>query len=433
MQFRMSEVSAVSQGVSMQQVPFIDAARARRIAREFGTPVYVYDRTTLERAAAEVKAFPAAFGLTARFAIKALPSAAILRILHAQGLKFDASSGFEAERALLAGIPPHDVQVTAQELPKNLRELLSRGVEFAACSIHQLRSYGALFPNTKVTVRINPGKGSGHNNRTNVGGPGASFGIWHGLLDEVLAAAREFGVRITGMHTHIGSGGDPEIWKHCARLSLGIAAKLPDVSTLSLGGGFKVARVPGEANANLQEIGNALLPDFKQFAEKHGRKLHVEVEPGTYLAANSGALVASVADVVSTKPDGYDFIKLDTGMSEILRPSMYGAQHPMAIVPLKDEARAPRDYVVVGHCCESGDILTPAPGEPEELRPRTLVEAKVGDLFIIGGAGAYCASMSAKNYNSFPEAPEVLIENDGTIRQIRRRQTLESIVERETA
>jgi diaminopimelate decarboxylase len=417
----------------MQQVPFVEASRARRIAREFGTPVYVYDRATLERAAAEVKAFPSAFGLTARFAIKALPAAAILRIFHDQGLKFDASSGFEAERALLAGLPPRDVQITAQELPKNLRELIESGVEFVACSLHQLRTYGALFPNTDITVRINPGRGSGHNNRTNVGGPGASFGIWHGLLNEVLAAAREHGLRITGMHTHIGSGGDPEVWKHCARLSLEIAAKLPDVTTLSLGGGFKVARVPGEVSANLQEIGNALLEDFRRFAEKHGRKLHIEVEPGTYLTANAGALVASVADVVSTKPEGYDFIKLDTGMSEILRPSMYGAQHAMALVPQDGGVRAPRDYVVVGHCCESGDILTPAPGEPEELKPRRLIEAKVGDLFVIGGAGAYCSSMSAKNYNSFPEAPEVLIENDGSLRLIRRRQTLESVVERETA
>jgi len=417
----------------MQPVPFIDADRAKAIAREFGTPVYVYDQVALERAAADVKAFPSAYGLTARFAMKALPARAVLQLMHKQGLKLDASSGYEAERALIAGIPAGDVQITAQELPKNLKELVDRGVEFTACSLHQLKTYCELFPGSDVTVRINPGKGSGHNNRTNVGGPGASFGIWHGLLDQVLAIAREHDVKITGMHTHIGSGGDPEVWKHCARLSLEIAAKLPDVTTLSLGGGFKVARVPGEKTADLQEIGNALLPDIEKFAADHGRKLHIEVEPGTYLTANAGALIASVADVVTTKPEGYDFIKLDAGMSEILRPSMYGAQHPMVLVPLDDAPRATRAYVVVGHCCESGDILTPAPGEPEALQPRELVEAKVGDLFVIGGAGAYCSSMPAKNYNSFPEAPEVLIQSDGTRRLIRKRQTLESIVERELA
>lgn len=417
----------------MESVQFLDAARARTVAAEFGTPVYVYDRASLEKSAREVRAFPNAFGLTARFAVKALPSAAVLRIFHEAGLKFDASSGFEAERALLAGIPPKDVQITAQELPKNLKELVEKGVEYTACSLHQLRAYGKLFPDTNITVRINPGKGSGHSNRTNVGGPAASFGIWHELLDDVLAVAREHRVRITGMHTHIGSGGDPEVWQHCARLSLGIAARLPDVTTLSLGGGFKVARVAGEKSANLQEIGTALLPDFKVFAEKHGRKLHIELEPGTYLVANAGALLAQVEDVVTTGASGYDFIKLNTGMSDILRPSMYGAQHPMTLVPQTPGERPAHKYVVVGHCCESGDILTPAPGEPETLAPRELGRAEIGDLFIIGGAGAYCASMPAKNYNSFPESPEVLIENDGSFRLIRKRQILAAIVANEIA
>jgi diaminopimelate decarboxylase len=417
----------------MQQPSFLDPERTRAVARQFGTPVYVYDQASLEAACGAVTSFPNAFGLTPRYAMKALPTAGILRLVHARGLRIDASSGFEARRAIFAGIPPEHIQVTAQELPRDFAELIEQGVEFAACSLHQLRAYGERFPDSEVTVRINPGTGSGHNNRTNVGGPGASFGIWHGLIADVLAVAKQYRVRITGMHTHIGSGGDPEVWKHCARLSLNIAAKLPDVTTLSLGGGFKIARMPGEPSADLQEIGTALLPDFEQFARDHGRELHIEVEPGTYLTANAGALIAGVSDVVTTKPEGYDFIKLDTGMSEILRPSMYGAQHPMALVPNEDEDRAARDYIVVGHCCESGDILTPAPGEPEALQPRTLVEAKVGDLLVIGGAGAYCSSMCAKNYNSFPEAPEVLIENNGTLRLIRARQALESIVERELA
>jgi diaminopimelate decarboxylase len=282
-----------------------------------------------------------------------------------------------------------------------------------------------------VTVRINPGKGSGHSNRTNVGGPASSFGIWHQQLEEILAVAREYGVTIAGMHTHIGSGGDPEVWKHCARLSLEIAARLSDVTTLSLGGGFKVARVEGEKTANLEEIGRALLPDFRAFAQKHGRELKIEVEPGTYLVANAGALVATIIDVVSTGAEGYDFIKLDTGMTEVLRPSLYGSQHPMRVVAPAGATRPPHSYVVVGHCCESGDILTPAPGDSEALSPRPLVRAEIGDLLVIGGAGAYCSSMPAKNYNSFPESPEVLIENDGALRLIRRRQRPEAITENE--
>ncbi len=417
----------------MEQTPFLNDELARTLRGQFGTPVYVYDQRSLEEAAAAVLSFPNAYGLTARYAMKALPTAAILRVLSEAGLHIDASSGFEAERALAAGIAPEHIQITAQELPKNLKDLVIKGVRFNACSIHQLRIYGELFPGTEVCVRVNPGLGSGHNNRTNVGGPAASFGIWHEVLDEVEAVCAEHQLDITALHSHVGSGSDPQVWQHCARLSLDIAARLPKVRRLNLGGGFKIGRMPGETSADLREIGDALVPDFENFAKEHGRELHLEIEPGTYIAANAGAIVATVIDVVSTGADGYDFIKLDAGLTEILRPSMYGAQQPMALVPAEDGgARAAHDYVVVGHCCESGDILTTAPGDPEALLPRTLVNAQIGDLLIIGGAGAYCSAMPAKNYNSFPEAAEILITSSGALKLIRRRQTAEQMIQNET-
>jgi len=117
-------------------------------------------------------------------------------------------------------------------------------------------------------------------------------------------------------------------------------------------------------------------------------------------------------------------------MTEILRPSLYGAQHTMEVLSAQP-ATTTQPVLVVGHCCESGDILTPAPGEPEVLAPRELSVAEVGDYLLITGAGAYCAAMPAKNYNSFPEAPEVLREVDGAFRLIRKRQRVEAIWENE--
>jgi diaminopimelate decarboxylase len=125
------------------------------------------------------------------------------------------------------------------------------------------------------------------------------------------------------------------------------------------------------------------------------------------------------------------FIKIDSGMTEILRPSLYGAQHPIYLYP-KNKSTKSDNYVIVGHCCESGDLITCAPGEPETLTTKNLPEAQVGDLCVIGGAGAYCAGMSTKNYNSFPEAPEVLINSNGSVKLIRRRQTLNQIFQNET-
>jgi len=163
--------------------------------------------------------------------------------------------------------------------------------------------------------------------------------------------------------------------------------------------------------------------------------------------------------------EGYDFVKIDGGMTEILRPSLYGAQHPIVVVPgahavpealaaddaaLEAEAeallmarRGRTEYVVVGHCCESGDLLTPAPGESDVLAPRLLTECEPGDLVVIEGAGAYCSSMSAAGYNSFPAAAEVLLvrfddggeggEGEGReeLHCIRRRAKLEDLLRHE--
>jgi len=415
----------------MEQLSFLTEDLVRKIQREFGTPVFVYDQRTLEALAEKVLRFPNTYGLTARYAMKALPTAAILRIFNSMGLHIDASSGYEAERALRAGVPPEQIQITAQEMPRNLGELLDKGVLFSACSLHQLRVYGQLRPGGEVCIRVNPGLGSGHSNRTNVGGPSASFGIWHEHLNEVFAIQSENGVRVTRMHTHIGSGADPEVWNRCARLSLDIAGCLPDVHTLSLGGGFKVGRVSYEKSADLEEIGRRIVMDFEAFNRQHKRRLRLEIEPGTYLVANAGALVCTVIDVTDTGPDGHNFIKVDSGMTEILRPSMYGAQHPIVVTPATPERRGADEYLVAGHCCESGDVLTPEPGNPEGLVARELVEARIGDALVVGGAGAYCAAMSSKNYNSFPEAPEVLVAKDGTLSVIRKRQTLEQMIANE--
>ena len=411
---------------------FLTDEKVRELQRAIGTPFYVYDQGTLEAAARAVLDFPNAYGLTARYAMKALPTAAVLRIFDAAGLHIDASSGFEADRAMRAGIAPEKIQITAQELPVDLKGLVEEGVLFNACSLHQLRAFGELFPGREVTVRINPGLGSGHNNRTNVGGPSSSFGIWHEHLDEVFSLQQEFSLKLTGLHSHIGSGGDPEVWKRCAHLTLGIAARMPEVSRVSLGGGFKVARLKGEPYSNLEEIGSAIQADFEAFHAKRDRKLHLEIEPGTYLTANAGAAVATVIDVVDTGADGYGFIKIDLGMAEILRPSMYGAQHPITVVSKdSDASRDAADFLVVGHCCESGDVLTTEPGNPEGLQTRALLRPEIGDAVVIEGAGAYCSAMAAKNYNSFPEAPEVLIDRDGATRTIRERQTADQITANE--
>ena len=402
----------------------LTAARAAEVRERFGTPCYVYERAVLEAAARAALAFPAPYGYTLRYAMKANPSRGLLDVFRTLDLHIDASSDFEVERALRAGFPPERIQLTSQMPSRRLPEFLGKGVLFNACSLHQLEAFGQVARGREVSVRMNPGLGSGATNRTNTGGPAASFGIWHEYLGEVKSLADRHDLTITRLHSHIGSGTDPEMWKRITRMTLDLAAKLPDVRTVNLGGGFKVGRMPGERSVDMADVGAHLRRELEGFRDRDGRGLHLEIEPGTYLVANAGSVVATCVDVVDTGRDGYLFAKLDTGMTEVTRPSLYGAQHPISVLA---EGRPEADVVFVGPCCESGDILTPAPGDPEALAPRRGPRPHAGDLVVVGGAGAYCAAMSTINYNSYPQAPEVMLEPDGTLRLLRRRQTLDQV------
>lgn len=415
---------------TIPQAKFIDIATARCVAANFGTPTYVYDLQQLKTSAQAVLKFPNAFGLTARYAMKASPNAAILKVFHEAGLHFDASSGFEVRRAMSAGIPASHISLSAQELPSDLADLLDAGMQFNACSLAQLERYGKLRPGSEVGIRINPGAGSGGNNRTNVGGPSSSFGIWHAWLPEVKTLIEQYSLKVVRIHTHIGSGSDPQVWLKVSKMNFAMVREFPDVNILNLGGGFKVGRMPGEVSTDLQEVGAPMKAEFEAFAAETGRELRLEIEPGTFLVANAGALLSTVQDVVTTGDDGYNFIKLNAGMTELLRPSIYGAQHPISIVQVTPSSET-KDYVVVGHCCESGDILTPAPGDPELLSTRQLPETYIGDFCVIDGAGAYSAAMTPKHYNSYPEVPEVMLDSDRMPHLIRKRQDLESIWENE--
>lgn len=412
----------------IENLRFLTDALVRQIANQYGSPLYVYDERTLKQNAERVKSFPAPFGLTPRFAMKANPHRVILRLFHAMGLHIDASSVYEVRRAVAAGIPLSHISLSTQELPQDIEELLRAGLQINLCSPEQVRRVGKLLPGWAVGLRVNPGLGSGGTGKTNVGGPSSSFGIWHEHLADVAEVARNHQLKVVRIHTHIGSGSDPEVWSRVALMSLDTVRRFPEVTHLNLGGGYKVARMSDEVATDILKIGQPVAKALEQFAEETGRKLHLEIEPGTFLVANAGALLCRVQDKVDTGSEGHVFLKLDAGMTDILRPSLYGAQHPLVVVPQQEDAkRGVQAVVVVGHCCESGDLLTPAPGEPETLAERSMQQAEIGDYLVVEGAGAYVASMSTKNYNSFPESGAVLLKEDQQVVEISKRQKLEDL------
>lgn len=215
-------------------------------------------------------------------------------------------------------------------------------------------------------------------------------------------------MQIVRVHTHIGSGSDPHVWMRVSQLSVNLCRHFPNATVLNLGGGYKVARVAGEVSTSLAVIGKPVAATLTAFAEETGRRLHLEIEPGTFLVARAGVLVSTIQDMVSTSEAGHvastsgdtgrHFIKLDTGMSDMLRPQMYGAQHGLRLIAMQNRDNeqhtnpkatlAPVPYVIVGHCCESGDIFTPKPNNPDLVDSRLFARAQVGDLVVIEAAGA---------------------------------------------
>jgi len=427
--------------IMIEKLRFLTDDDVREISREFGTPVFVYSQKVLEEQAQKALTMPNAYGLTVRYAMKANPNTSILRILDRQGVHIDASSNFEVERAVRAGISPERILLTSQQLPENLYDDCLNRIDINLTSLEQIRKYGNYFSgkdffgrDNKISIRVNPGLGSGGTNRTNVGGPSSSFGIWHENFEEALKLIGHYDFEVKRLHTHIGSGSDPKVWEKVALMSLDYAERLVKsghpLEILNLGGGYKVGRMSDETSINLTESGNVVKRAFEDFYDRIGIRLRLEIEPGTFLVANSGSLISRVIDIVETSD--YTFIKTDTGMTEVTRPSLYGAQHPLVVVPKEKRFdRFTKDYVVVGHCCESGDVLTPEKGNPEKLSTRTLRETKIGDFLVVEGVGAYCSSMSIKNYNSFLEATEVLIDKSNIFHLIRKKQTLGQIVQNE--
>lgn len=403
-------MSATTTGID--PLRFLDDAQVRELYGRDNRPVYVYSRDLLAKQAKAALLFDVPYGLTVRYAMKANPHPEIINIFNKLGIQIDASSGYEAEVALEAGVDPERIMITTQELPGNLESLVERGAGFTACSMYQLEEYGKIAPGTNVAIRINPGIGAGENKKVTTSGLSASFGIWYAYLPQALALAKKYNLTVSQLHTHVGVGTDPAEWASVAHANLDLVKNMPDVVSMSLGGGFKMGRMYGEPAADMTSISEPISAMLVDFAKKTGRKIGVEIEPGTFMVANAGSLLASIVDVKDTGPQGYNFLILNVGMGEFLRSTMYGSQHPLVVVPSSEggSSRDVGDYVVVGHCCESSDVFTVASGASTEIEPRLLQRAEIGDLMCIEGVGAYCASMSAKGYNSFPTVDEVFVD-----------------------
>lgn len=401
------------------------------LADQFGTPLWVYDAATIRQRIAQVSNFD-----TVRFAQKACSNIHILQLMREQGVKVDAVSRGEILRALAAGFKaggePSEIVFTADLFDAaTLDCVVEHGVPVNAGSIDMLRQLGPRSKGHAVWLRINPGFGHGHSNKTNTGGEHSKHGIWHTDLPLALQTIREQGLTLAGLHMHIGSGVDyghlAEVCGAMVELVRTAHAAGHDLHAISAGGGLSIPYRAGDPVIDTQHYFGLWNTARQQAEAIVGHTLGLEIEPGRFLVAESGVLLGEVR---ATKNAGSNhFVLVDTGFNELMRPSMYGSFHAMSVLRRDGSQGASQPTVVAGPLCESGDVFTQ--GDGGVVLPRDLPAAQVGDLLVIHDTGAYGASMSS-NYNTRPLVAEVLVDG-AEHRLIRRRQTVEELLSLELA
>lgn len=413
------------------------------LAEKVGTPFWLYDAASVRQRIADIRYITGTEGVQARFAMKACPAAKVLREMQTAGIWIDAVSGNEALRALKAGFSagnnPPEILFTSDVFRDNaLKVVLEHGLLPNAGSPGMLSTLQAAGYKGPLSLRVNPGFGHGHVNACDTGGPSSKHGIWFEDLAETVQTAKAAGMQIVMLHAHIGSGPQmQELQDNLIRLSSEFAALLPqfpDVAAVSLGGGIPHNYREAGTVAPLDSLRALFAGCRAQLSTAAGRPLRLEIEPGRYYVAPSCSLITQVTDVKRTQTNekgrGAEFVMVDAGFVDLVRPAMYGSFHRIEVAEGDAASRDIAEVVVAGPLCESGDVFTRDEGEL--LHPRSLPQPRAGDLLAIHDAGAYGYAMSS-NYNSVGRAPQLWLEPDGSVEQISRRETLEDLVRTETS
>ena len=396
-----------------------DGVSLSRIAVSEGTPLYVYSAATIsERFRAIDEAF-AGYPHALHYALKANSTLAIARLLRGLGSGADANSGGEIDVALRAGfIPPQIVFTGVGKTSPELAYAIELGVKtINAESQGELERIDALARErqvrARVAIRVNPDIDAKSHPHISTGLKGNKFGIAISDARELCRSMRDRpGLEIVGLHSHVGSQiMDLTPLRRAAEALVTLSKELRDdgvnIDHLDVGGGLGVS-YDGRPAPTAREYADAVLPAVRESG------LSLVLEPGRNVVAPAGALLSRVVDV-KQRPDGKLFVILDAGMTELLRPMLYGAFHRIVPVERSDAEEALCD--VVGPLCESSDTLG---------MDRMLPRPRVGDLMAILDTGAYAAVM-ASNYNRRTTPPEVLVENNRwTV--VKRRQTIDDLL-----
>jgi diaminopimelate decarboxylase len=402
---------------SIQNIPLTD------LAKEFGTPLYVYDANKIREKISVLRAAFEGIDLTIKYAVKANTNLSILRLMKENGVDMDVVSPQELEMGLIAGYEGSNITFTPSGVHfSEIEYAVSKGAIVNLDNLSVLEKFGATYGSSQpCLIRIKPHVFGGGNEKIMTAHPESKFGISIHQKAEILAIIKKYDMQVIGLHQHTGSDiKDGKTFEQAASALFDFAYDFKDLQIIDLGGGFKVPYSPEDPGVNMKEVGQIMSNAFLAFCAKYGRELRLWVEPGKFLVSEAGTFLAET-NVVKLDPVK-TFVGINTGLNHLIRPMMYGAYHYIFNASNQDTSNQSA-YRVSGYICETDTFSFDFKGKENE---RLLNEVKEGDIIAMANAGAYGFTM-ASHYNSRFLPAEVLVDG-GVARVIRKRETMEDLL-----
>jgi diaminopimelate decarboxylase len=374
-----------------------------KLAEEYGTPLYVYDREIIEKNIDSLKKGIPYPKLKIKYACKANTNLSLLKIMREKSIGIDAVSMGEVFMALEAGFRGEEILFTGDNTTEEEFEFcVKNGVPVNIGSLFQMELFGKKYPGSEILVRVNPDIGAGHHDHCITGGPDSKFGVYIHKVEEAKRIAEKYNLKIKGIHSHIGSGIlETDVFMEAMNIVLEEAKHFEDLDIIDIGGGLGIPYEEKESPIDIESLGKRISERMEAFNKEYGREITLYMEPGRYIVGDAGFLLMKAVNKKSTPL--FNFVGVNSGFHHLLRPMAYGSHHQIVNGSNMD-ALETEELVVAGNLCESGDIFSRLNGQKA---PYKMGKVSYGDILVAKNAGAYGFSM-ASNYNSRLKPAEVL-------------------------
>jgi diaminopimelate decarboxylase len=385
------------------------------IAKEFGTPVYIYHAEKIEEQLHELNAAFKDCNAKFFYAAKALTNINILKLMKSLGADVDCVSINEVKLALKAGFNPDEILFTPNCVDfEEIEAGKSLNVHLNIDNISMLERFGNKYGNTyPVCIRLNPHIMAGGNFKISTGHVDSKFGISIHQVRHIERIVKSTKLKVNGLHMHTGSEiKDTNVFIAGLEIMFEMARHFPDIEFVDLGSGFKVPYYDDDVKTDVSDLGKRLAEAFSKYERENGKKLQIWFEPGKFLVSEAGYFVVKANVVKQTTATV--FAGVNSGFNHLIRPMFYEAYH--RIENITNQHGAERIYTVVGNICETDTFAW----------DRKLTEVREGDYLVFYNAGAYGFEMSS-NFNSRLKPAEVLVKN-GKAQLIRKRDEFEDLL-----